>query len=261
MSIEVGERPPARGIESVSEDEDARRAKPWRTAFADAARFLSPAVLIGLVSGAVIGGVGGRLAMLFLRLTSDDSLRGLKTDDDFTIGVFSGATFFLVLITTYLGAAGGLIYMLFRDWFPERWRPVIFGLLGATIGGALVIRPGGTDFTLVEPHLLAVVLFVLLPGAYGVVLSVFTDRLIKMEALGRSRWLWLGLLPLATVVFTGPPGIILLLATGLVIAANRSDRVTSVWHSARVTWAGRGLMLVALVTSTIFLAADVAAVL
>jgi hypothetical protein len=40
--------------------------------------------------------VGGRLAMLLLRLTSDPVLRGVSTDDGFTIGRFSAQTIFLL---------------------------------------------------------------------------------------------------------------------------------------------------------------------
>ena len=39
------------------------------------------------MAGLLVGGVGGRVAMLLLRLTSDPRLRGLETDDGFTIGV------------------------------------------------------------------------------------------------------------------------------------------------------------------------------
>ena len=68
---------------------------PWRAELEQRGRRLSVAMAAGLACGAVVGGVGGRLAMFLLRLTSDAALRGIKTDDDFVIGRFSyGAAIF-----------------------------------------------------------------------------------------------------------------------------------------------------------------------
>jgi hypothetical protein len=62
---------------------------------------LSAVLAAGALTGALIGGVGGRLAMLILRLTSDPSLHGLETDDGFTIGIVSTSTLFLVGLTMH----------------------------------------------------------------------------------------------------------------------------------------------------------------
>ena len=43
-------------------------------------RLLSATIIIGAVSGAVIGGLGGRLAMRILFLTSGDAVKGLTND-------------------------------------------------------------------------------------------------------------------------------------------------------------------------------------
>jgi hypothetical protein len=100
-----------------------------------AATFLSRGLRWGLVTGAVIGGLGGRLAMLVLRLTSDGSLHGVKTNDGFVIGRFSRETLFLVVFAAQLGAVGGLVYLLIREWLPRNWRAAAFGVLCATVVG------------------------------------------------------------------------------------------------------------------------------
>jgi len=41
----------------------------------------------GAIAGALVGGIGGRLAMLLLRLTSPDAVTGMISDDGFEIGV------------------------------------------------------------------------------------------------------------------------------------------------------------------------------
>jgi hypothetical protein len=80
--------------------------RSWKAVYVDALNFTSPGILAGLLCGGLIGGVGGRLAMFILRLTSSDSLHGVETDDGFTIGSFTGATVFLVIATAFLGAFG-----------------------------------------------------------------------------------------------------------------------------------------------------------
>ena len=57
----------------------------------------------GAIAGALVGGVGGRLAMLLLRLTSPDDVIGMTSDDGFEIGVFSFDTAQLVLAMAMLG--------------------------------------------------------------------------------------------------------------------------------------------------------------
>ena len=46
----------------------------------------------GGMSGLLWGGVGGRVAMRVVLLTSDDRVRGLTSDDGFEIGRLSAAT-------------------------------------------------------------------------------------------------------------------------------------------------------------------------
>jgi hypothetical protein len=66
---------------------------------------LGAGVSAGFFAGVLIGEVGGRLAMLALRLTSDPSLHGVSTDDGFTIGRVSLQTLFLLGVTAGLGMA------------------------------------------------------------------------------------------------------------------------------------------------------------
>lgn len=148
---------------------------PWRATYIQAAQFLARGMWAGLFAGLLINGIGGRLAMFVLRLTLDDSLRGSETDDRFIIGRFSGDTIFLLGLGAVTGALGGLIYLDMREGLPRPWPLPLFGRLGATAGGALIINPGGPDFTLLEPRLLAVLLFIAVPSTCGVCVSVLAD--------------------------------------------------------------------------------------
>jgi hypothetical protein len=218
-----------------------------------AARPVAAVAVAGALTGAVIGGVGGRLAMFVLRLTSDPALRGLKTDDDFTIGIFSDATLFLVIVATVLGIIGGLVYLVVRGWIPERGRPWLFGALTGIVGGATVIRPGGIDFTLLEPLGLAVAMFIILPAAYGVGTSLLAERFLADDsAFGRSRAWITGLVLLLPLGFLGVIGLaVLALILAAMLLGRAVPAIASLWNSPPVAWIGRvGLGAIAIAWGT-----------
>jgi hypothetical protein len=223
-------------------------------------RPLGAALTAGFLSGLLVGGVGGRVAMLVLRLTSDPSLRGLQTDDDFTIGVVSFATVFLLGLTAFAGALGGIVYLIVRSWLPERWRPWLFGSLTGLVGGAMVIRPGGIDFTRLEPLSLAVAMFIAIPAIYGVVTSRITERLLRRDLGGaRASLAMLILIPVALIGLQGL-AIVAVVVAGLVVAY-RAPRFGSVLSSPLVGWLGRAALAAVGVAGTIALAKDISAVL
>ena len=153
-------------------------------------RRLGAASLAGLVAGLAVGGVGGRLAMFVLRLTSSDSLRGVPTDDGFDIGSFTTDTIGLVLFTTLAGALFAVPYFVVRRWLPERRRPTQAAVFFGLVGGAAVIEPGGVDFTFIDPQVLAVALFIALPAAYGAAMAAGTEWLLdRPDRYRRARYL------------------------------------------------------------------------
>jgi hypothetical protein len=221
------------------------------------------AATAGLVAGALVGGLGGRLAMLLLRLTSDPSVRGLETDDGFTIGVVSPSTMFLVVATAVLGVIGGLVYLVVRTWLPGSSRSLWFGALTGVVGGAVVIRPGGIDFTLLDPLWLAIALFVALPGVFGVVVAALVERWLRGASAATSvAWLAGIALAVIPVALLGARGAITLAAALIVLAVlvqrGPSDRIST---SPTVLWLGRAGLLAVGVVSAAALVIDVAAIL
>jgi hypothetical protein len=218
----------------------------WRRDLAGTVRWLSAGALGGLVAGLVVGGVGGRVAMLALRLTSDPALRGLETDDGFVIGRFSGDTFFLLIFATFVGLLGGLCYLLVRSLVPLRLRPGLTGIFGGIVGGALVISPGGIDFTRLEPLSLAITLFVALPALYGVGMSLLVERLLgKDSVLNRAgAWSWgVVVLALVPIALTGPFGLILVLTVAIVWLLGRAfPKLASIWSFVPAMWIGRVIL-------------------
>jgi hypothetical protein len=235
----------------------------WREDLAASSRRVAAVVTAGLVAGVAIGGVGGRLAMLLLRLTSSDAVRGLESDDGFVIGRFSGETLFLLLFTGMLGVLGSLAYLAVRAWIPAGSRAAWTGVFGAAVGGSAVVHPDGIDFNLLQPLWLAVALFVALPALYGVAMSVLVERGLRGADEGRGGRLWfLGLLPFLAIGLFGPIGIaILLLIVGAWWLGRSVPAVVAFWRSPPVVWTGRAILLAFTAWSAWLLVRDAAEIL
>ncbi len=215
---------------------------------------------VGFVAGALIGGVGGRLAMLLLRVTSDSSVIGLQTDDDFRIGSFTSDTIFLIVLTAIAGAALGAAYVAVRRWLPRNHRPVVAAVVLGAVGGAAIIDPVGVDFTVLDPLWLAVALFVALPAAFGAALARGVERLIPWASDRQPPVLvpLVALLPIAVFV---PAAAIVALGTLGWAALRQWPAAGRLWWSAPVTVAGRVLGVGVTALSSVILIQDAAEIL
>lgn len=142
----------------------------------DVAWWVLAGAAAGAISGLVVGGVGGRLAMLLLRLTSPDHVIGVTSDDGFEIGVITTDTFSLVLAMAVVGGVNGVLYAVLRGAIPRRLRLPLWTLFAAAVGGANFVHSDGIDFTVLEPVGLSIALFVVLPGAAAALVVVLTER-------------------------------------------------------------------------------------
>jgi hypothetical protein len=150
---------------------DARRADAGSVMY-----WISLGAAAGGAGGALIGGVGGRLAMFLLRLTSDPAVRGIESDDGFVIGRFDVmSTLGLLLLTTILGAIVGLIVIAGRPFLPRKAMPVAWAVAGAIAGGALLIHQDGVDFNALDPPALAIALFIAIPAAGAGLIAWLTE--------------------------------------------------------------------------------------
>jgi hypothetical protein len=227
-------------------------------------RRVSIGVSTGTVAGLVIGGVGGRLAMFVLRLTSSPSLRGVETDDGFTIGEFSLATLFLLLLTAAVGVLAGLVYLVIRTWLPGRWRPWLFGVFGGLVGGTLLIHPDGLDFRLLEPLPLAIAFFIAIPAGCGFAISASVERRFAGADEGTptsASWM-VGLLPLVLLLATGPSGVALAVITvGTGLVARSVPMASVVWTSRPFVWLGRIALTAIAALASVALVQDMAEIL
>lgn len=158
------------------------RGTDFRSSLAFVGRWLLLGGAAGGLSGFLVGGVGGRLAMFILRLTSPDSVRGVESDDGFVIGKFTIQTVFLLGFATALGLLVGITCAALRSQLPGRVGAAMIVLAGGTLGASTIIKPGGVDFTRLAPLPLACALFTAIPLG-GAALTVFL--------IGRwQRWWW-----------------------------------------------------------------------
>lgn len=194
-------RPEQIGVLSSHSMEAAVANPPLRTPTDAVARAVIWQILIGASAGAIagfiVGGIGGRLAMLLLRLTSPSSVIGMISDDGFEIGMVTFHTLNLVLAMTMLGSSVGVLYAAIRGAIPARLRFLLWSLLCALFGGSAFVHDDGVDFSLLKPALLAIVLFVALPGAAGAAMVLLTERWSNTTPW-QSRRLAAGLLVTAT---------------------------------------------------------------
>jgi hypothetical protein len=227
-------------------------------------RRVSIGVSTGFIAGLVIGGVGGRLAMFVLRLTSAPSLHGVETDDGFTIGEFSLATLFLLLVTAAIGVLAGLLYLVVRTWLPARWRPWLSAAFGGVVGGALLIQPDGLDFRLLEPLPLAIAFFIAIPAGCGFAISAHIERRFAAteDAPGTSATWMVGLVPLVLLLATGPLGIALVAITiGAGLVARSVPLASVIWGSSAFVWLGRLALVVVAGYASVALVGDIADIL
>ena len=228
-----------------------------RDDLADVARTFATISLVGAVSGALVIGVLGRLAMRLLAFLNPDA-GGVTSDDGFEIGqVTLVGSLQLVAAGVQFGLIGALGYALFRGLMvgPPWFRLASISLGPGIVVGAALIDPEGVDFVVLEPLWLAVALFIALPTVYVALVSVVSERLLRgrplptpLAVVGLALWgLLFPLLPLVLVAGGGAVGVRRLRQRGR----------AGVLDSPVVPWVLRGLLVVVLVLAVLNLVSDV----
>lgn len=176
-------------------------------------------VVTGILYGVVVIGIGSRLAMLLLRVTSPDRVIGVQSDDDFTIGRFTLAgTYNLLLIGAGFGILGAAAHRLVAPRLigPAWFRQVTVGLASGTVVGSMLVHADGIDFTQLTPKWLAIGLFVALPALFGAFIGPAFDAVAapgSWTAVGRRRWL----VPVIAVACF-PPTVLVVVVVAAVVA-------------------------------------------
>ncbi len=179
-----------------------------------AAETIRVMVVAGIPYGAVVVGMGSRLAMLLLRVTSPPRVIGMRSDDDFVIGRFTLAgTYNLLVIGAAVGIIGAGVHLLVapRLLGPAWFRYLTVGLASAAVVGSMLVHSRGVDFTQLQPTWLAIGLFVALPGLFGTFIGPALNAVGRTDSWtrrGRRRWL----LPAVAVVCFPPVVLVVVMA-------------------------------------------------
>jgi len=187
------------GTSTVAElpagDVGARRAAiDGQVYVRDIGEALRVLVVAGVPVGVLVAGIGSRLAMLLLRLTSTD-VAGIESDDGFTIGeVTLAGTYNLLIIGAAAGIIGAGAYQWVRPWLlgPTWFRRLTVGAGTGAVVGSMLIHADGIDFVVLTPTWLAIGLFIALPALFGVLIGPVVDHVeqpTSWTTRRRTRWL------------------------------------------------------------------------
>ena len=139
-------------------------------------RDVSVGGISSLVSGLVVLGLGGRLAMYLSRLLHPEAV-GRLTENGNEIGVFTvGGTIGLLL---FGGVASGLaaapVWVVIKPWIPRKW--VVVGLGAVAIGGFQLVASDNPDFDILEGPALDIVILLALVFGFGATVHLL-DRFL-----------------------------------------------------------------------------------
>jgi hypothetical protein len=197
---------------------------------------------VGALLGLLVGGVGGRLAMMLLARLNPE-VTGVTSDDGFTMGQFTlSDTLNLLLLGTLLGVVGAGIYALLRGLrIGPRWFQVLtIGAGPAVVVGAMIVHTGGVDFRLLEPTWLAIGLFVAIPGIYAALLTLLAERVLRPGSWWERAPLALAVAPL--ILWIGPVAPLLVLLAGAWAAREgmrRTHKGAALLDHPTLGWAAR----------------------
>ena len=157
----------------------SRRAfKPMVGRILRLAGLAATGILCGAVAGAIVGGGGSRIAMRILAVVNP-STSGIVTENGNIAGqITAEGTADLVFFSIFVGAFGGLVYMVVRRWMPGSglWKCLADGVFLFCLLGRAIISDENKDFTLFGPPSLGVSLFALLFPLYGLAVSPLVER-------------------------------------------------------------------------------------
>jgi hypothetical protein len=234
----------------------------WRAEGARAVRTLAAVTAAGVASGIVVGGIGGRLAMGLLAARNPQE-HGRLTDDGFVMGQFTlSGTVNLIATTYFLGLFASLVYLALRGLLigPLWFQVTSMGVGAGVVVGALLVSPDGVDFTVLDPPLLPVALFVTIPT-----LCVATLAWLAHVFLRRGSWfatgdlrlvvaatavLWIIGLPLI-------PAVVVLAVAWAAWVRLRATGAAAVVRSPTTQWAARGLLAAVFGLALVSLSNDV----
>jgi len=235
---------------------DVEGRDTWGVTAGNVLRRLSAVTWAGALLGLLVGGVGGRFAMMLLARLNPEAT-GVTSDDGFAMGRLSLETVDLLMTTTLLGVLGGGIYFVLRGLMigPPWFRVLSISVGPAVVVGSVLVHVDGVDFTL-EPIWLAIAMFVVIPGVYAALLMVLAERWVRPGSRFRTANVWLTLAPLLLWAPIAPLLGVLLLGLVVFEGVRRTGSGDVVLGHPGWPWSARGALAVVFSLSLVDLVQD-----
>ncbi|HET7699434.1 MAG TPA: hypothetical protein VFM06_01050 [Candidatus Limnocylindria bacterium] len=143
-------------------------------------RHVGAASLAGIVAGAFVAGVLGRIAMRVSGSLSAPELVGSATAAGNRVGeiTFGGTMALAVFVGIPAGILGAVLFATAEPWLRRfrPWQGVAFGLVLLLAGGSIFIEASNFDFQRFGPPSLNVAMFAALYVVFGALIARLFDR-------------------------------------------------------------------------------------
>jgi len=147
----------------------------------EAARHAALVGIAGVITGVVVGGVGGRIFMRISAIAAPSYVTGATTDGGNIVGdiTIDGTLALVVFVGILSGLVGAVAYLLSEPWlaWAGRWHGLVFGVLLLAIGSTLAFDPGNRDFFILANQELSVAMLVALFIGFGLLIVPIITRL------------------------------------------------------------------------------------
>jgi hypothetical protein len=145
--------------------------------------------IAGVIAGAVVAGVGGRVVMRLAAVAVPDS-RGGFTENGFVIGSITPASLGLIVFGTFAGLLVGAFWVAVATWIPGTGvrRALATMPLAVAVGGVGLVEGSNSDFRVLQNDPLVVAMLIWLVAAVGFVVALadeVLDRRLPAVAGGR----------------------------------------------------------------------------
>jgi hypothetical protein len=186
-------------------------------------RHIGLAAIAGVISGVVVGGLLGRVAMRISGLAAGPNMVGVHTSNGNRVGdiTFGGTLGLVVFVGIASGLLGGIVYAAIEPWLRRLrpWHGLAYGIGLLATFGFTVLDPFNFDFGRFGPLSLNIVMFSTLFVLFGVSVAWLFDRLGALDARSGATTRVIGLLVWPAMGFG------VLAAVSALLAVDERDRV------------------------------------
>ncbi len=158
---------------------------------AEAIRHVALIGIAAVVTGVLIGGIGGRVFMRLSAVIAPDRATGAITENGAVVGdiTFGGTVALIIFIGVFSGVFGGVVYTISEPWLS--WagplRGVVFGVFLLATASLAVFDPNNLDFVILGNDPRNVIMLGVLFLAFGPVLVSLIPALDKRPLASTSR--------------------------------------------------------------------------